>query len=517
NRQINNDLSVRISGMGHKSEIAGRDAIYNDRWGAAFALAYKPTDRMEIGFDYYHLTTDEMPDWGVPYDNANNRPFDVNRDNFYGIVDRVFRKTFADIYTLNGSYRVSDSLKLHGVVRYGQTGNAYVASAPERPDTSDADPANWTLRANAKRRDAVTNYWAGQFDATWDVKTGAFEHTIVFGLDASNERILNRRRATVECATLPCTGPTSSPTQNLFNPNPYQPWTVGDDGLTNRTRTSVDSFGLYAIDTIKFGEKWRVTAGLRRDSYDINYSDFNYNTAVGSERSNDVDFWNWHLGLVYKPKTNVSLYAAYGSSSNPSGEQLDSTSLDYGGLDARTEALKPERNKSYEVGVKWNAFDEHLALGAALFRIEKENARVALDASTVALVGEQRADGIELSASGNITKAWSMFGGVTFLDAKTTASPVAANIGAKFPNVPKTSFSLTSRYQVTEKGNLGATATYNSKRYGGTSVAQSTFIPDYWRVDLFGGYQVTDRVEVSFNVLNLTDELYYDALYRSST
>jgi catecholate siderophore receptor len=42
-------------------------------------------------------------------------------------------------------------------------------------------------------------------------------------------------------------------------------------------------------------------------------------------------------------------------------------------------------------------------------------------------------------------------------------------------------------------------------------------VPGYWRVDLFGGYQVTDRVEVSINVLNATDEVYYDALYRSAT
>ena len=47
--------------------------------------------------------------------------------------------------------------------------------------------------------------------------------------------------------------------------------------------------------------------------------------------------------------------------------------------------------------------------------------------------------------------------------------------------------------------------------------ATSTEIPSYWRLDLFGGYQLTDNVEVSFNVLNVTDEVYYDALYRSAT
>jgi len=517
NRKLTDDLTMRVNAMGHKSHIAGRDAVYNDRWGAAVALQYKPTDQLTLGADYYHLSTDELPDWGVPYDNAHNRPFDVRRDNFYGIVDRDFRKVFADIYTLNGEYRVSDALKIHGVLRYGQTGNAYVASAPERPNTTNANPNLWTVNANAKRRDAVTGSWAGQLDATWDVQTGIFEHTLVFGVDASKEEVVNRQRASTECATLPCVGASTSPVQNLLNPNPYRPWAVNDGGVLSRSDVDVESLGVYAIDTIKMGEKWRATVGVRRDSYKIDFSQITYATGVVARRSNDVDFWNWHLGLVYKPKSNVSLYAAYGSSSNPSGEQLDSTALDYGGLDARTSALDPERNKSYEVGAKWNVFDEHLALTAALFRIEKENARVAINNSTVALVGEQRADGVELTAGGNLTHAWSMFGGVTILNAKTTDSPIAAAVGSKFPNVPKTSYSLTTRYQVTDKAHLGATATYNSKRYGGTTMSLATYIPDYTRVDLFGGYQLTDNIEVSFNVLNLTDETYYDAIYRSAT
>ena len=42
-------------------------------------------------------------------------------------------------------------------------------------------------------------------------------------------------------------------------------------------------------------------------------------------------------------------------------------------------------------------------------------------------------------------------------------------------------------------------------------------MPDFWRVDFFGGYQVNERVEIGFNVLNATDTVYYDAIYRSGT
>jgi catecholate siderophore receptor len=34
---------------------------------------------------------------------------------------------------------------------------------------------------------------------------------------------------------------------------------------------------------------------------------------------------------------------------------------------------------------------------------------------------------------------------------------------------------------------------------------------------VFGGYKLSDDIEIRFNVLNITDETYYDALYRSAT
>ena len=89
--------------------------------------------------------------------------------------------------------------------------------------------------------------------------------------------------------------------------------------------------------------------------------------------------------------------------------------------------------------------------------------------------------------------------------------------GGIFPNVSERSFALTNRYQFTDRLYAGATANYNGKKYGGTVIGGSTYVPDYWRFDLFGGAEITDRIGLSFNVLNVTDETYFDALYRSAT
>ena len=77
---------------------------------------------------------------------------------------------------------------------------------------------------------------------------------------------------------------------------------------------------------------------------------------------------------------NGSVYVAYATSSNPVGAEFDGTSIQYGGLapvlnGGVSQIFGPERNKAIEMGTKWELFDRHLLVTAALFQTEKENAR----------------------------------------------------------------------------------------------------------------------------------------------
>lgn len=506
-RHLSDRLAVRFNAMLHTSGIGGRDYVFNDRWGVAAAVEYQATDTLELGADYFHLTTDELPDWGVPYDLPNNEPFQVRRENFYGVTARDFRQTFADIYTVNATWSPSETLSVHGVLRYGQTGNAYTASAPERPNVVPG-----TVSANAKRRDSVSNYLAHNLDVTWRFETGPFSHAVVAGYDLSSEDVLNRQRAFTECAVLPCTGTSANPLLDLHHPDPTIPFGSETD-VTGRIDIGVKNRGVYVIDTIKFSPQWEAFVGLRYDHYDV---ELDQTGATNTSRDMNNEFVNWHLGVTYKPRENGSIYLSYASSSNPPGEQLDSTGLDYGGFDPRVATLEPARNTLTELGTKWNVLDERLNVTAAIFRTEREKVPV-LFGGIVVPVGEQRVDGVELTASGNLTPAWSIFGGLTLLDTKITDSPVATQVGKQFPNVSETSFSFTSRHQVTDRLHLGATAIYGSEKFGGTIEALDTRVPDFWRLDLFGGFEIKEGVEVGFNVLNATDTVYYDAIYRSAT
>jgi catecholate siderophore receptor len=76
-----------------------------------------------------------------------------------------------------------------------------------------------------------------------------------------------------------------------------------------------------------------------------------------------------------------------------------------------------------------------------------------------------------------------------------------------------------TKYQLTDVWELGGQAVYRSKMYGGTFLAanQGTAIPDYWRFDVFAEAKVNANWTAKLFVANLTNKLYYDALYQSAT
>ncbi|MBL4800950.1 MAG: TonB-dependent siderophore receptor, partial [Emcibacter sp.] len=521
NRAVTDRLSIRVNGMWHDSDVAGRDDIYNKRWGGSIAAAYKITDTAKITLDYYHLETDSLPDWGVPYDVANNKPFDVDRNNFYGILSRDFHKNNANIISGRLEIDLSDNLSLESTMRYGKTSNAYVITAPENARTTDPDPANWTVPAGAKTRNQANRYIGNQTNLIWKVSN----HTLVGGLEYSKEKIQNRpyNFDTAEDPNgdplgIPVPGRSNPILQSLWNPDSSVDW-IWPLALSGSTTTSeITTKAIFLIDTIEINEQWQIFGGLRLDDYKV------VKTSVGGRSpgtlSNSGTFLNWHAGVTYKPSENGSIYMSYGSSSNPPGEQVDGGGAAYGGITASNQNLNPERNKSFELGTKWAIFDEHLLVTAAVFRIEK----TAFDVTggrgqpeVTTLNGKIRVDGIELGLSGNITPEFSIFGGLTLLDTKVLESVTTNNIGKKLANIAEQSFTLLAKYKITPDLAFGAVANYSSKILGGSGVAGgTTFIPSYVRFDAFANYRITEMIKVSLNVQNLTDKVYYDSLYRNT-
>ncbi|MGH8463147.1 MAG: TonB-dependent receptor domain-containing protein, partial [Pseudomonas sp.] len=87
----------------------------------------------------------------------------------------------------------------------------------------------------------------------------------------------------------------------------------------------------------------------------------------------------------------------------------------------------------------------------------------------------------------------------------------ATTNGNELGNTPKNTFSLWNTYAVTNKLTVGGGAFYVDDVWG--SVANTTYVPSYWRYDAMASYKLTKNVDLQLNVQNLTNETYYDKAY----
>lgn len=526
NQVLDPTFSVRANGMWQEADVAGRDEVFDNRWGGALAATWKPTSAFKLTADYYHLDLDQMPDWGVPWNAAARAPFaetGLDRSTFYGVTDRDFQEGRQDIGTLTAEVKLAPGVVLTNKLRKGKTVFGYVVSAPERPVITNPDPSLWTLTSAPKSRHQTNEIIANQTDLTTEFTTGGIKHTLVAGLEFSKEDVARDTYQGLDTESF-VVGGIPGCSVNLFNPDTSGCWDSATDRVVragNPTLVGVNSRSAYILDTVKLMPSLIVTGGARLDSYEIDFFSRNANSGAVTDLGREDLMFNWNAGVTWKPAPNGSIYASAATSTNPTGQELDAGGDDYGGFTARSSVLGPERNMAYEVGTKWELFDRNLLVTAALFQTTKENARETVGAGAAAQLldsGEYRVRGIEFGVSGNVTSALSLYGGAVFMDSEITKSEVAANLGKDFANIAHTTFNLLAKYKVTDRLSIGGQATYRGEIQGGTFAATNgNVLPSYWRFDAMAEYEVSKHIDLQLNVVNLTDEVMYDAFYRSGT
>jgi catecholate siderophore receptor len=509
NQVLNPGVAVRGNVMYHDSDVAGRDFTHDERWGGQFAITVKPSSDFKFTVDYYRYRTQGIPDFGVPINTSTKVPWTesgVSRSTWYGIALRDFIKNDVDTITGTAEWKVAPGVVITSKTRYGEVGSGYVAS------NAGAVAGNVsTVTTGNPQRLQETMMVGNQTDMTMKFVTGDWKHTLVTGVELSSEKI----------SRYTFSGITTSPGVSLFAPDAYRSFApVGPPSFSYRA--NIDTKSAYVLDTVKLSEKWIINGGVRVDNYNRSQEA----AAAVNNASREDTLVNWHAGIVYKPIPIASFYAAYATASSPSGGELDSTGVTYGGLTAATALLNPEQTTGVEVGTKWELFDKKLLASVALFQTEKTNARentttcttVAPFTCTAADTAAYRVRGVEFGAQGNIDKYWSVYGGMVFLETEVTQSAFASNLGRRLANIPLQQFTLLSKYQVTDALSVGGQATYSGEVFNGFFAAadQGYHIPAHWRFDLLSEYKFDKNFAVQLNVLNVTNELYYDALYQSA-
>ncbi|MEH6368299.1 MAG: TonB-dependent siderophore receptor [Pseudomonas marincola] len=523
NRKLADNIAGRLNLLKHEANVAGRDGVDVSRWGVAPTITFGFDTPTRLTLSYYHLETDDMPDYGIPLTEASasnpiRTPVNTDEDNFYGIDSRDYRESTSDAGTIKLEHDLNDNLTLSNNFRAARTTLDYVVS---NPDDSRGNVDDGFVYRSAKSRNSTNESWINQTDLKALFNTGSIEHTLVTGIEISRQGVHNRPYVVTSAvggstcnAALIANGDCTS----LSNPNPDSGWTGTITDSLNYTDTDTDTLAGYVFDTLKFNEQWSLNLGLRYDDYETTASGFGGGRGVPAadfKYENKSHFWSYQTGLVFNPTENGSIYVAWSTSSNPAGETAGEGA---DSLSAAVESLEPERNRNYEIGTKWDLFDNRLGLNAAIFRTEKTNARVADVDGTTRNIGETKVDGFELGATGQITRDWQVFASYTYLDGELVDGGAVSGVegvydGNDIPSTPENSFSFWTTYNITQDLSVGAGANYVDSRFGNT--ANTIEVPDYWRYDAMAKYRVSESLDLQLNVQNLTDERYYDQVYAS--
>jgi catecholate siderophore receptor len=530
NRALTDNIAARLNLMKHDANVAGRDGVDVSRWGVAPTITFGFDTPTRATLSYYHLETDDMPDYGIPLTLSTAGHFDrapvhVDRDNFYGLNDRDYRKSTDDAATFKIEHDLNENVTLSNTTRFTRKTLDLIVT---NPDDSRGNVANGLLYRSSKNRNSTSDGWVNQTDVNARFDTAFIEHTLIAGVEAAKQGVHNHGYTvtpgggagnTCNAALL-----AAGDCTNLYNPNPDDNWTGSIARSVSYTDTDTDTLSAYIFDTLKFNEQWSLNLGLRYDDYGTQSKAVNTQTHVTTKLESDTYFWNYQVGLVFNPLPNGSIYAAWSTSSNPSGETGGEGS---DGLSATNQILDPERNRNYEIGTKWDFFDERLGLNAAVFRTEKSNARVTNADGFLENIGETKVDGFELGATGKITDKWNVFANYTYLDSEivdsgrvdvnptsaVTTLVVGGFDGNDVPSTAANSFSFWSTYQVIPKLTLGLGANYVDSRYGDTG--NFIEVPSYWRYDAMAKYVVSKNLDLQLNVQNLTDKRYFDQVFQT--
>jgi catecholate siderophore receptor len=492
--------AFRFNFVAHESGVAGRDVVEYQRWGIAPSLAFGLGTPTRVTLSYFKLNQDNISDYGIPWVPVTNnvleeyrdKPAPVPRDTFYGYRDRDKEKLESDIATIKVEHDFNDGLTLRNQLRFGLSTRDSIATPP-RFASNDTTEINREMRSWLTEDNVIDN----QTDLRAEFSTWGIKHAVVGGLSFTREQNERKTRTAENAKT------------TLFNPNPDDVYEGEIKVGTIIANVVGNSAAAYAFDTVHLGDKVQLNGGLRFDYFDANGRDL-----LGARVSRVDQLVSWRAGAVYKPRENGSVYAAYGTALSPSLEGLT-----YGTADGR---IDPEETYTFEVGTKWDVFNERLSVNLAGFRVDKTNAR------TPALVpggppqvldGRQRVIGAEFGVGGRITRQWTLTAAYTFLDGKILESntgiapsptPTLPDEGRSLQNTPKHSANLWSVYETPWKLTLGGGIRIVDDRFGNN--ANTRRVDGYYTIDAMASYPITDHLDLRLNLYNLNDAYYFDRL-----
>jgi iron complex outermembrane receptor protein len=219
---------------------------------------------------------------------------------------------------------------------------------------------------------------------------------------------------------------------------------------------------------------------------------------------------SWTASAIYKPTTSLMTYVT-AAHSVEQGESAPSSGVANPG-----EYLGIYHDRLLEAGAKYSVTPD-LLLSMAVFHMTRPLASTDPSTNLYEIVGTQNNNGLELFAQGNVTRDLSVFGGITYIDARLDDTDKPSTDGKLVVGVPHYKSDVVLDYHPGSWHGFALTGTmhYESKR---AAINTNTmFAPSYTTWDAgvrYSTYVAEHRlVTARLQVQNLTDKSYYSSLF----
>jgi catecholate siderophore receptor len=492
NVSMNETAALRVNAM-VESLDNHRDFFEGERFG------FNPTARFELSpsttldLSYEYIDHERFIDRGIPT-GPDGKPVEALKDIVF--ADPELNRSQLDAHLVRAmlQHRFSDRLKGRFSAFYGDYDklyrNFYAVSYNPVTGTTGLDGYVDTT----DRQNLILSA-----DMIGEARLGGVGHVIVAGIEHidsqnNNDRFLpfwSDAQARVELFNAQRPLNLRGGVGVAANGNPTS---VVFSGLNDDTEAQVSVLSAYVQDEVEVSSQFDLIIGARFDQFEISSLD----VPTGVSRSRTDEKVSPRLGLVYKPRENVSLYASYSESFLPrSGEQFDA-------INDTSAQLDPDEFANLEAGLKWD-LDNGPSVTAAIFQIEQSSPQVAdADPSTLDVI-DSEIDGFEVQVQGQISSRWFVSAGYSHLDGEIVSR--SGPTGRRPAELPQNMFSLSNTYQVTNELGIGLGVTYQDESF--INSGNTATLPSYTRVDAAAFYELNDKLRLQLNIENLTDELYF--------
>ncbi|MEY4965439.1 MAG: hypothetical protein RL274_1022 [Pseudomonadota bacterium] len=540
NYAIGEKFAVRANVLYSYTDVPGRAPANRERQGIALSGLYQVSDATQIVVDYYGLKAKDNPDVGSYLSGAGNDRFPVSPLPPVFAQGADFIKSNVHTGTARIKHKFNDEWRISSTLRAAGAFNGYVISGANGTTTNVRNPGGvYTTAAISSHQGwQDVNYVANQTNLFWSPTLGGMKHEFILTGEYSSHSVRNgvynvtnsgQNCSTGTATTLNAfciTNANGTPVSNLRNLLNRQIVKANFD-LDWEVNTA--SVGL--MDTVSLNDQFTVFGGVRLDSFDYRLTTQNTTTLAQVNYPYSDTLFNGHFGLVYQFSPIGNVYASFSTGQDINGGESDvGTSSGYGGVvifNGSVAGAKPETSLNFEIGTKWNVFDDRLLATAALFQTTKTDVMEGADYLSFGTfnTGENKVEGVEFGVTGMLTDDLTVSSGLTLMNSEVLKSATPANVGKTLANFAKSSANILAKYRLTEDATVGGAFKYESRRFGGQPDTATPFavatgiysqpVPAYSVVDLFASYRVNDNLSARLNVNNVGDVNYYLAAYRA--